>query len=75
MSSVKLHYQGEIRKIEAPPSLQHLLTAIQATFNIYSPTVSYTDEDGDIISIQTEQEYQNAIEIHQNACIRLNVTN
>ncbi|CAG9324553.1 unnamed protein product [Blepharisma stoltei] len=58
MTSLKLFYAGECRRIpHAPKTIQELREKLKEMFGIDNPIIQYRDEENDLITIQTQYEY------------------
>ena len=63
MSSIKVTYNGETKKVRKPNSFVELVKAVNMTFselpNVFKFT--YVDEEGDEITVTSEEDFQEAV--------------
>ncbi|CAG9327862.1 unnamed protein product [Blepharisma stoltei] len=58
MTSIKLFFADECRRIpHAPPTIIQLREKIKELFGVENPLIQYKDEEDDLITIQTQEEY------------------
>jgi hypothetical protein len=66
MASLKLVYGPETRRVsKVPGSISELYAKIQDLFGVSNPSLQYKDEDNDIITVQTDEEYLDALQFSQ----------
>lgn len=65
MSILKLSLGEEIRRVgKAPETIDEVKSKTVNLFGIEDPSFRYKDEDGDLITIQTQDEYQEALKVN-----------
>ena len=66
MASLKLVYGSETRRVsKAPGNIEELCARIRDLFGLDRPKLLYRDEDNDLITIQTDEEYLDALKFSQ----------
>lgn len=66
MASLKLVYGPETRRVsKVPGSISELYSKIQDLFGVSNPSLQYKDEDNDLITVQTDEEYLDALAFSQ----------
>merc|ERR1712232_599590 len=77
MQSIKFKYEGEVRRISAPTSVSYeeLMSTVYDLFGFDLPSFSlkYTDEDGDLITMKSELDLSEAMQLFQGRCLILHV--
>mmetsp|Transcript_15399 Transcript_15399/g.15377 ORF Transcript_15399/g.15377 Transcript_15399/m.15377 type:complete len:417 (-) Transcript_15399:25-1275(-) len=64
MTILKLLLGEEIRRVgKAPETINEVKSRTSRIFGIEDPSFRYKDEDGDLITIQTQEEYQDALKL------------
>ena len=72
MASLKLVFQSETRKTaRVPKTIGELYAKIRELFGIERPYLQYKDDEDDLITIHTDEEYQDALELVGKGCLRL----
>lgn len=62
MTSIKIFFAEECRRIPvAPPTIQEFKLKIKEMLGVDNPLIQYRDEENDLITIQTQDEYQEPI--------------
>lgn len=62
MVAIKVFFGSECRRSNnAPKSLHELKAFLYSLTNLHNPLIQYKDEEGDIISIYSEEEYQDLL--------------
>lgn len=74
MKPIKLCFFTETRRLpEAPKTFAELQGLLKEYYNIPNPIVQYKDEDGDLITVSTQPEYEDALELCGDSVVKLNV--
>jgi hypothetical protein len=72
MASLKLVFQSETRKTaRVPKTVAELYAKIRELFGIERPYLQYKDDEDDLITIHTDEEYQDALQLSGKGCLRL----
>jgi len=72
MATIKLEYGSEFRRLsEIPKSYQELKEKVYEFFQEREPLIQYKDHEGDLITISSEPEYQEALSSSENALLKL----
>ncbi|CAG9314434.1 unnamed protein product [Blepharisma stoltei] len=61
MENVKLSFQGKVISISPPRRIEDLITLCKNQFDASRPTFKYLDEDEELITVQTQLEYEEAL--------------
>lgn len=63
MTSIKVTYNGETKKVRKPSSFEELLQGVKSSFGDLPPTIKfvYVDDEGDEITVTSDEDYQEAI--------------
>lgn len=71
VKSIKVELNGELRRFVSPPALTyaHLAARVRSLFSLRddddaTPTMSYRDEDGDLVRISSDDELALALRLH-----------
>jgi hypothetical protein len=74
MTALKLYLDGEIHTIQAaPPHISALRLLVRQYFNLEETTFQYYDDDEDLITVETQAEYQEALNFLLKRSLRLAV--
>jgi len=67
MISIKAKHQNEIRRFALPQksSFATLETTLNSLFSLSNPVIKYTDDEGDLCTISTQQELDYAVSTNQ----------
>lgn len=72
MASLKLVFQSETRKTaRVPKTIGELYAKIRELFGIERPYLQYKDDEDDLITIHTDEEYQDTLQLAGKGCLRL----
>jgi len=65
--SIKAKYENEIRRFALPvkSTFATLETSLNSLFSLSSPVIKYTDDEGDLCTISTQQELDFALALNQ----------
>jgi hypothetical protein len=75
MSSIKLLFGDEMRRLSRPPpTFEELTAATERMYEVQHPVFSYQDEDKDWITIGTQAEYRGALDYAAGKILKLVVS-
>jgi hypothetical protein len=73
MNSLKLSFKNDVRRITAPSTISQLTNQAISLFRVRSPCFQYLDEDGDEITVENQNEYDEFLRQLKSAPMHLKV--
>jgi len=73
--TIKVNYETDIRRLSVPAKIQYaeLYDTVKKLFGFEGFNLKYVDDEGDTISISSDQELVEAFRLHTNSILRLHI--
>jgi len=75
MQVVKCSYNGDVRRFQCSTdaTFEVLASVVKATYKIQNFTLKYSDEEGDLITVDSTQEVKEAFRLHNDSVLKLTI--